>query len=749
MKSLTSLALIVSSAFIAQPVFAVETARPDIEALRSRFANPPPGSGTTPFLSLGGTLTKENIRQRMIGSHEKEGFGGVAPEASRNSKPSYPSDEHFDLYGSFLETAKELGMTVVFYDEAGFPSGQAGGEMARRYPDDLLKYLARGTANVEGPAAAVIPMPKGKIMSVVAKDLKTGERRVVAPEASWSADGTVVEWQAPAGRWEVQAFVCATAPRKFLVDFLDPEAVKKFMGLTYDKLYQRYSSYFGTTLTMSFFDDLSVYQAPDNLLWTPSFNEKFQQRFGRSPEALYPALWEDIGPDTGPARISLYGMRNELFAAGYPKTVQEWCAQRGIECSGHPANAYRPNPIQSLGDGILFYKYQGVPATDYIQFLGNGVDGFKVPASAADNFDRSMVSVEIYGVFKYDRIDSDIMYRGGMQVYARGINYLIPNPVRFNAPTPASDYSWRNPLIGPALPEFNRWAARCEPLLRAGRHVADIAVLYPIDDMEARYAVGMQPGRASKDPIPGTDYYDISRLLTGEVKRDFTFLHPETLTERCSVDGAELVLNNTNCWARYRVVILPACRTIRADNLSKVRDFLRQGGRVIATTCLPERSSEFGRDADVQAMTKEMFGTGGKGIFVPAPDETTLRKALDGLAITWDVRLDNATDIPRTKVERGQSPTGGEYIFGNREFAYIHRSVPGAEAYFFANSSVVDVAADVTLRGKMKLELWNPHTGTIQAQEGTPAQENGEAVTRYKLKLPAIHSAFVIGRKAI
>ena len=36
-----------------------------------------------------------------------------------------------------------------------------------------------------------------------------------------------------------------------------------------------------------------------------------------------------------------------------------------------------------------------------------------------------------------------------------------------------------------------------------------------------------------------------------------------------------------------------------------------------------------------------------------------------------------------------------------------------------------------------------------QALEGTPAQENGEAVTRFKSKLPAIRSIFVIGRKAI
>jgi hypothetical protein len=336
-------------------------------------------------------------------------------------------------------------------------------------------------------------------------------------------------------------------------------------------------------------------------------------------------------------------------------------------------------------------------------------------------------------------------------VYARGINYLLPHgtwwdPSKMRIPP---EISWRNPAIGPGLPDYNRWAARCETLLRAGRHVADIAVLYPIDDLAARTSVGPQSGKHGKTSIPGTDYYDISRLLTGEVKRDFTFLHPETVNEHCVVDGGEFVLNNVNNWERYRVVILPACRTIRVGNLTKIRDFLRNGGRVIATTCLPERAAEFGRDAEVQKMSQEMFGRGGNGIFVPAPDETTLRKAIDGLSIVWDVRMDNATDIPRTGVKGTAYTAGGEYGGGNREFAYIHRAVSGADVYYFSNSSDIEVMADVSVRGEMKMEFWDPHTGTIRALDGALAKENGESVTRFKLKLPAIRSVFAVGRKTI
>ena len=447
-------------------------------------------------------------------------------------------------------------------------------------------------------------------------------------------------------------------------------------------------------------------------------------------------------------------MRNELSAAGYPRVVEEWCAERGVKCSGHPAASYRANPLQSPGDAILFYKYQGAPLTDYIHYYGHGVDGFKIPASAAYNYDRPEVVCEIYGNFHQELPnDSNMLYRAGMEVYARGINYLLPHGTWWD---PAKmrivpEISWRNPEIGPELPRYNQWAARCESLLCAGRHVADIGVLYPIDDLAARYYVGLLPFTHGKDPIPGTDYYEISRLLTGEIRRDFTFLHPEILDQRCRVEGDELVLGNSVNWERYRVIILPACRTIRVTNLKKIHDFLAHGGRVIATTCLPEQSAEFGHDAEVQRMTQEMFGPGGRGVFVSDPDEETLLKALDELGIAWDVRIENATEIPRNV--RKAHDYGGRlnrdpdwYEGGNREFACLHRCVPGAEVYFFANASGLDVSADVQLRGQLELETWNPHTGDIQPLDSTFAEDHGQPVTQFQLSLAPIRSKFIVGR---
>ena len=434
------------------------------------------------------------------------------------------------------------------------------------------------------------------------------------------------------------------------MDYLDPQAVKQFLSLTYDQFFRRFPQHFGTTIRMAFFDDLAAMSAPDCLPWTPSFREHFQQRFGRSAEPYYPALWEDIGPDTAAARVALYSVRNEMFAAGYPGVSEVWCAQRGVKSSGHPAASYNPNPLQAPGDAMLFYKHQGYPLTDYIHYYRHGIDGFKVPASAAHNFDRPVLVCEIYGNF-HQKLPNDgkMLYRAGMECYARGVNFLLPHGTWWDPAKMAivPEISWRNPEIGPELPAFNRWAARCETLLRGGRHVADIGVVYPIADLSARYCVSEQKPNWGYKPLPGTDYFEIMRLLTGELRRDFTLLHPEVFDQRCRVDGTELPLDNREDWERFKVLLLPACRTIHLSNLQRVKQFYEAGGKVVATTCLPEQSAEFGRDDDVRRLTQEMFGPPGRGVFVARSHERSLKQALDGLGLAWDVRVENAPEVPR------------------------------------------------------------------------------------------------------
>jgi len=138
-------------------------------------------------------------------------------------------------------------------------------------------------------------------------------------------DGTL-RWSVPAGEWKVMIFTCVRDGGDGLVDYLEPKAVNAFIKLTYQAYHDAMPDHFGTTIDGAFYDEPAFYHVQGGRAWTDRFNERFSEHFKSNPITLYPALWFDIGPDTAAARNALFGMRAELYATGFVKTISDWCA---------------------------------------------------------------------------------------------------------------------------------------------------------------------------------------------------------------------------------------------------------------------------------------------------------------------------------------------------------------------------------------------------------------------------------------
>ncbi|MCX6997484.1 MAG: glycosyl hydrolase [Kiritimatiellaeota bacterium] len=698
-----------------------------------------------PLWHLNGKLTTEEIAAQLQDSRDKSGFAGVAVLPVTATEPKYLSEEYFARYGDILETSKKLGMKVVFYDDINYPSGSAGGLMAKRFPDDVTCRLDNAETNIVGPQAWEQPLPKGIFMGAVAMNRQTLERR----DISASARQDRVAWQVPAGEWRVMIFTCLRTGG--CVDYLSPESVKKFFTLTYDEYYKRFAPYFGSTITMTFFDDVGLRTA-ERRNWTPVFNEKFKQKHAFSPVEYYPALWHDIGPDTEAARVALFGFRAELLAEGYPRQVHEWAAAHGILSSGHAMGQHHPQPAFLGGDHIQFYRHSDIPMIDSIHYYGHGRPGFKLTSSASASFDRPLTAVEIYG--NYKQFDAVMLYRSGMELFARGANLFLPHGMWYDPKKVLIKplISHFDTQIGPALPAYNDWVARASLLLQGGRHVADIGVLYPVAAMEAfaRLDAVVDQPKVKGNTHPGlylppqTDFNELSNRLTGGVRRDFTFLHPDILNDRCVITGSTLRLNNQTNYEDYRVLILPGVRVIHWSNLKKIQAFYDAGGKVIATTQLPGKSAEFGHDRDVVETVRAMFGAdsakaatyskqtnavGGAAYFVPSLSGAALAAALDDALPAANVRFSNSE--PTVKPDKGM-------------LSYLHKVKDGRNIYFFANSTDARVATEVKLRGKLTLQSWNPHTGDTAPLATTAAVEQGQHFTRAQLQLDPVKSVFFV-----
>jgi hypothetical protein len=721
------------------------------QKLQEAFKNPPRQYKPMPFWHINDSMTTEGIRAQMKDANGV-GFTGVSllPLASSGTKkgtsPQFLSEGYFKCYQDLLDVAGELDMEVIVYDDNDFPSGMAGGKLEKEFPESTMKRLDKIEQEITGPAVFSDTVKAVKLMAAVAMNTKTLERI----EISGFVKNGILSWQVPAGTWKIMLFpmVKDSFHKKYLcVDFMDTTAVRHLINLTYDVYAKRFGKYFGNTIKMTFFDDVGFWRHPHN--WTGSFNEKFKELNGYDPKAFYPALWHNIGPETEAIRNAFFKTRAELLAEGHPKLVAEWNARQGLKSTGHPPGNYDPTPIDMNADIFKFYRYTQVPLMDAIINYQFGQNGHKLISSAADYYDRPVVSTEIYGAFREVSFDSLMLYRPMMELFARGVNFVIPHgmwydPTHVGIQPLVSPYSEK---LKPALPAYSEFVGRSCLLLQGGRRVSEIGVMYPFEELAGWFRFD-NPGKIRQGfyVSPETDYQKVSNLLTNEIRRDFTFVHPEFfLEDKYSIKNGVVKLENKENFQEYKTMIISGCNTISYKTLEKLKAFYDNGGTIISTTKLPHKSSELGADEKVIALIKDIFGVnplktdtvsilksnnskGGKAIFIPRPSKETLQTALSA----------NLADV-----QFEQNPASVE--FG--KFSYIHKIRDGKNIYYFANSSNEAIDTEVLLRGKLKLENWNPHTGTVSRLEKVSyIRENGQTFTRCKLKLKGVQSTFWISK---
>ncbi len=665
------------------------------------------------------------------------------------------SPDYFKLYDAGVQAAKKDGLEVVLYDDYSFPSGTAGGLLYSKFPQFAAKSLDMTEEDVTGPKKIDLAIPEGIYMGSVLMNMDT--RELVDVSSSGKAGHLIA--QVPKGNWKAMAFYLVEGKAK-VVDYLDPKAMTAYMSLTYDRYNQYLGKYFGNIITQTFYDEPSMHHA--DRMWTPDFNAAFQKRYGYSPMKYYPALWYDIGPNTAAARDALFGFRATLYEENYIKRLDDWCREHNLQFGGHTDQEEPANPTPLTGDLIKIFKYQTIPTVDDIWWYGRSNISYKIVTSSGFNYDHRLIRAETYAAYK--GLTDKIAFQVAMDQYAMGINTQVPART-----------------VQPKRAELNDYVGRLSYMLQGGRHVADVAVLYPIDALHAEYhnlggqQFPLATGEKAPDireenyareggDAPGSDYQAIGEDLFRASRVDYTYLHPEVLVENCTVDHGKLILNNKENREEYKVLIMPAEDTISVAALTKIKAFYDQGGTVIATEQLPTHSSEFGKDREVQKTIGEIFGV--------APDEplkADVKRAQDrnNLYVFWYYSKKNSAGgqamyapnthpwlldsllklaIPTRDVDfqqpLGELRAGSEY---EGALTYIHKVKDDRDIYFFANSSPKDLDTKVVLRGHKTLTIWNPHTGMQQPAESTLGEANGQPITTVHLVLPSVTSAFFVG----
>ena len=281
------------------------------DSWKNDFVNPPSRFRPQPFWHLNGHLTTEGIRKQVQDAYRKDGFGGVAilplsPEKSwtngemtPGTTPEYMTEGYFERYEDILECSAEQGTEVILYDDINFPSGTAWNRIRDEFPHLTKKQLSMRERDFTGPATVTETIPvHGQFMGVVAMNVETGERI----DLTDLVQDSTLRWNVPQGKWKLMAFTLELAGSS-KIDYMDTTAVRTFISLTYDRYAERFSDFFGNTITKTFFDDVGCYP---NRCWNIGMSELFEKRYGKKAVLYYPALWYDIGPETQAARVAFF-----------------------------------------------------------------------------------------------------------------------------------------------------------------------------------------------------------------------------------------------------------------------------------------------------------------------------------------------------------------------------------------------------------------------------------------------------------
>ena len=164
------------------------------------WKTPPPEYGPEPYYGLNGVVSEAVIR-RDLDTMKALGYQAVTVQAGYGMPFAYLSPEYFRFFRTFVDEAKKLNMRVWIVDDAGYPSGFAGGKFTELKPEMRMQALVVARKISAAAGEAVKATVGGATVAVTAINADDGAT-VAVPVTDHA-----INWTAPAGHWDRKSVV--------------------------------------------------------------------------------------------------------------------------------------------------------------------------------------------------------------------------------------------------------------------------------------------------------------------------------------------------------------------------------------------------------------------------------------------------------------------------------------------------------------------------------------------------------------
>ncbi len=437
-----------------------------------------------PFWFLNDELTDDEIVRQMEDFCDKGVFGVVLhPRIGIPESIPYLSDKFMHYIKLATETAHRLGMYIVLYDEAMYPSGSAHGLVVKENPKYAAQAIILSECADDGKLIA--KCKSGKYI------LQVRSEGTIRGIHFGEDDG---ERNAPAA-----------------ADLLSHNSVDTFIRITHQRYFDVVGEYFGNTVIGFFTDEPSILgrcPRPDCFAWTWDFEKDFTEAGGNLEDL------EGLFLNTENDSTRLY--RKMIFDRElnvYYNSLRNFCQSHGIALMGHPHS----------GDDIECERYFDIPGQDIVlrwiapekdPLSGRESAQGKCSSDAARIRGARRNSNECFGVCVRDNIP---WYFTGadMKWYidhlgVRGVNMFIPHAFYYSIR--GARKNERPPDVGPHniwwehYEKISTYMKRISYIMTDSRNEARVAVMCENRDMRIDRVKELYQNQIEFNYLPYSDF---------------------------------------------------------------------------------------------------------------------------------------------------------------------------------------------------------------------------------------------------
>ena len=695
------------------------------------WKTPPPEYGPEPYYGLNGAVDETVIR-RDLDTMKSLGYQAVTVQAGYGMPFAYLSSEYFKFFRTFVEEAKKRNMRVWIVDDAGYPSGFAGGKFTELKPEMRMQALV-AAQRVAATAGEAVRMTLGPATVAVSAINVDNGGSVTIPVT----DGAI-DWTPPAGHWTVIAVEhqfktsptrSDTNPKRVkdgtqsLEDYLDPAATAQYLAFTHAEYKKIVGDEFGKTI-MGFRGDEPDYSI-SGLPWTPKFFDRFTQIKGYDIKPYLAAFLQPRGTklidEQLRAKADYYDVFSQMFRDGFFKPQGEWCAANHLEYQVHLNHEEMEMDLtRSEGEFLRDMQYVQVPGIDSIwhQIWKDTISDFpRLASSASHVYGHPRAFTESFAAYRPEP-DVDMARYILNEQFVRGVN-LVETMYFPATSTPNAHKS--SYMEDHAYPALLTYVHRMSYLMSMGRPAASVALYLP--------SSSMWMGDAAADAA----FVSAERMLS-ERQIDFDIVNDDALAADLKAGHGTFETASGNS---YRTVILPNVSLLSQAALDRLRIFASSGGRVLFLGRTPSLIS--GRTIlDARISTPADFAWAstvpGELPSTPTPPAQPPASSPTPLAVPDAIAQAVRAAIPSPEVALDKADTA---------LKVMHRRLKDADVYLFFNEGPDGSTHLVTLRGEAKrVEIWDPQTGRVSPEKA----KNSKDALEVQLALKPYETAILVAR---